>query len=99
MEVYPHWLDGTCRRNAIQIAGSRAWMVDDQAEYLLKLHAFFGNTVVISEVEIVDSPVLWRIFSDPAFSSFLVQFPDFVQARVFLREYSNASVEANPSAW
>lgn len=102
MRIYPHWLEGTTRRNAIRLSGNPHWRPDDYAEYLLKLHAFFGTTIALSEVEIVDSPVLWRLFSNPEFKYFL-RSPageDYLELRCFTRDYrgvypASASIEWN----
>ena len=101
MRIYPHWLEGTTRRNAIRLSGNAAWRLDNYTEYLLKLHAFFGTTIALSEIEIVDSPVLWRMFNDPQFQYFLHSHAgaEYLELRCFTRDYRGTYAKTEAIEW
>lgn len=83
MRVYAHWLDGEYRK---ALAGGmdqpHPWTQQDaQAERLLKTFALFGVSVVLGDAQLVDSPVLWRLFASESFRRFARQESAFLQLR------------------
>jgi hypothetical protein len=80
MRVYAHWLDGTYRQVSTGVTAQQPWSIEDQrAEAIIKTLALFGGSFVLSDVQVVDSPVLWKLFSLDAFQKYIRSNPDFLQ--------------------
>lgn len=80
MRVYAHWLDGEYRKALTGATEPNPWTAHDlQAERLLKTFALFGASVVLSDAQVVDSPVLWRLFADGSFRLFVRRNPEYLQ--------------------
>ncbi len=63
MKVYAHWLEGDYRKALTGVTVQQPWSVEDEkAERLIKTLALFGGSIVLSDVQVVDSPVVWRLF-------------------------------------
>jgi hypothetical protein len=71
VRVYAHWLDPEFR-NALD---GRVAML----ERSLKVHALLGDTLVLSDIQLIDSPIVYRLFVKPEFRQFLRDFPEFMQ--------------------
>ncbi len=79
MRVYAHWLDGEYRKALTGVTVLKPWSPeDDRAVRLIKTLALFGGSIVLSDVQVVDSPVLWHLFSQPAFLRYLHINPAFL---------------------
>jgi len=44
---------------------------------MIKLHALFGNELILSDIQIIDSSFILEQFSDPEFRRFLKEYPTF----------------------
>jgi hypothetical protein len=71
VRVYAHWLDPEFH-NALD---GRVTML----ERSLKVHALLGHTLVLSDIQLIDSPIIYRLFVRPEFRQFLRDFPEFMQ--------------------
>jgi hypothetical protein len=71
VEVYAHWLDP----EFLDALDHKAGML----ERSLKVHALLGDTLILSDVQLIDSPIVFRLFANEDFRQFLRDFPDFVQ--------------------
>lgn len=71
MRVYAHWLDG-----------EYCSALDDRVAMLkrsLKVHALLDDTLVLSDIQLIDSPIIYKLFANEAFRQFLRDFPGFLQ--------------------
>ncbi len=68
---HPHWLDGCYVRSLTNGLAP--------VERSLKLHALLGDTLVLSDVQLIDSPIVSRLFSDHQFRAFLARNPNFLE--------------------
>ena len=83
MKTYAHWLDGEYRKALTNVTVEKPVSAEDaQAQRLLKTLALFGGSFVLSDVQIVDSPVLWEAFSQGDFRRFLHSNSEFLELRV-----------------
>ena len=71
MRIYSHWLDG-CYVRALTNGLA-------PVERSLKLHALLGDTLVLSDVQLIDSPIVSRLFADNQFRAFLAGNPNFLE--------------------
>ncbi|WP_126900578.1 hypothetical protein [Streptomyces sp. WAC 01325] len=76
MRLYAHWLDGEYVR--LKTLDSEVSPVGE-AERLLKFHALFGNTVTLSDVQLIDSHVVLNLFSEEGFVRYLKDHKDFLE--------------------
>lgn len=71
MRVYLHWLDGGLNR-ALPAR-------QESLQRSLKLHALLGDTPVLSDIQLTDSPMVGRLFADHNFRRFLADNPEFME--------------------
>lgn len=71
VRVYAHWLDPEFPEALNHEVG--------MLERSLKVHALLGDTLVLSDVQLIDSPVVFRLFAKEGFRQFLRDFPGFMQ--------------------
>ena len=71
VRVYAHWLDP----EFVVALDGKAGML----ERSLKVHTLLGDTLVLSDVQLIDSPLIYRLFAKEDFRQFLRDFPDFMQ--------------------
>jgi hypothetical protein len=67
---YIQWLDGAYTMLALDLFRYRQVEYDKyfyEAESILKLYALFGMKIILSDVQVIDSPVLLRLFSSSDF--------------------------------
>ena len=80
MRMYAHWLDGEYRKASTGVDIRQRWAAEDEtAERVIKTLALFGGTLVLSDAQVVDSPVLWRLFTNSGFRRFLRTDPGFLE--------------------
>jgi hypothetical protein len=80
MRVYAHWLDGEYRKALTGVDIRRPQAPEDEtAERIVKTIALFGGTLVPSDAQLVDSPVLWRLFSNNGFRQFVQSDKKFLE--------------------
>ncbi|MFF2364117.1 hypothetical protein ACFVU0_15605 [Streptomyces sp. NPDC058122] len=73
MEIYAHWLDGEHLRLS-------EWNPQDQSlVVMLKIQALLGHTVVLSDIQLIDSPVVQALFESDDFRSFARGCPEFLR--------------------
>ncbi|MFD8423096.1 hypothetical protein [Streptomyces sp. NPDC059466] len=73
MEIYAHWLDG----DHLRLSG---WDPEDQSPaVMLKIHALLGHSIVLSDIQLVDSPVVQTLFESDDFRSFARTCPAFLR--------------------
>lgn len=74
--LYAHWLDG-------EFLHPRCGTQDQldkrrsELEDLLKLHALFGNSLHLSDMQLIDSRLVLELFANPGFFRFISRCPDF----------------------
>lgn len=74
MDLYAHWLDGEYLKVANRLFGGVARTSPASlAEATLKLHALFGTTVVLSDIQLIDSEAVLRLFGNVHFLRFIRQ--------------------------
>jgi hypothetical protein len=71
VRVYAHWLDP----EFLDALNYKVAML----ERSLKVHALLGNTLVLSDIQLIDSPIVSRLFAKEDFRQFLRDFPGFMQ--------------------
>ena len=71
MRVYAHWLDP----EFVDALGRDVSML----ERSLKVHALRGDTLILSDIQLIDSPIVYRLFARDDFRQFLRDFPSFMQ--------------------
>jgi hypothetical protein len=71
VRVYAHWLDG----GFVAALDGRVGML----ERSLKVHALLGDTLVLSDIQLIDSPLIYQLFAKEDFRQFLRDFPGFMQ--------------------
>lgn len=71
VRVYAHWLDP----EFVDALNRKAGML----ERSLKVHALLGDTLVLSDIQLIDSPLIYRLFAKDDFRQFLRDFPAFMQ--------------------
>ena len=71
MRVYAHWLDP----EFVGALGDDARMLQRS----LKVHALRGDTLILSDIQLIDSPIIYRLFARDDFRQFLKDFPGFMQ--------------------
>ena len=71
MRVYAHWLDP----EFVDALGRDVSML----ERSLKVHALRGDTLILSDIQLIDSPIVYRLFARDDFRQFLRDFPGFMQ--------------------
>ena len=76
---YAQWLDGAFYEVLNGKPGSLTPQQFSQTVGLLKLHALFGTDIVLSDVQLIDSHILLRLFADESFREFLNAHPSFLQ--------------------
>jgi len=82
MKMYAHWLDGEYRKALTGVTvQSPTSSEDTEAHRLIKTLALFGGSFVLSDVQIVDSPVLWETFAQNDFRRFLRANSDFLELK------------------
>jgi len=87
--LYAHWLDGEWHKIARSTQPDpTGFLLSNSAESALMLHALLGTRLVISDVQLTDSPVLVKLFCDEAFRSYLELDPGFL---TLAADPSNAS--------
>ncbi|MFE1285839.1 hypothetical protein [Streptomyces sp. NPDC058751] len=73
MEIYAYWLDG----EHLRLSG---WGPEDPSlAVMLKIQALLGHTVVLSDVQLIDSPVVQTLFESDDFRSFARSCPEFLR--------------------
>ena len=73
MEIYAYWLDGEHLRLS-------EWVPQDQSlGVMLKIQALLGHTVVLSDIQLIDSPVVQSLFESDDFRSFARSCPTFLR--------------------
>jgi hypothetical protein len=73
MEIYAYWLDG----EHLRLSG---WDPrDDSLAVMLKIQALLGHAVVLSDVQLIDSPVVQTLFESDDFRSFVRSCPGFLR--------------------
>ncbi|WP_328674081.1 hypothetical protein [Streptomyces sp. NBC_00328] len=73
MEIYAYWLDGEHLRLS-------EWGPQDLSlSVMLKIQALLGHTVVLSDVQLIDSPVVQTLFETDDFRSFVRGCPEFLR--------------------
>ncbi len=75
---YVHWLDGEFIKVTDRIRGPDFVSSSRSLDRMLKLHALFGNELVVSDVQIMDSRYVLELFLDPEFREFMKEFPGFL---------------------
>ena len=82
MRAYAHWLDGDYRKVLTGVTVENPTSPHDAlAKRVIKTYALFGGSFVLSDSQIVDSPVLWDLFSQADFRKFLLFNTDFLQLK------------------
>lgn len=73
MEIYAHWLDG----EHLRVSG---WGPQDTSlAVMLKIQALLGHTVVLSDVQLIDSHAVQALFETEDFRSFVRGCPSFLR--------------------
>ncbi|XUM02683.1 hypothetical protein ACQ86F_03680 [Streptomyces venezuelae ATCC 10712] len=73
MEIYAHWLDG----EHLRVSG---WEPQDTSlAVMLKIQALLGHTVVLSDVQLIDSHAVQALFETEDFRSFVRGCPSFLR--------------------
>ncbi|MGW4745670.1 hypothetical protein ACWEPR_12820, partial [Streptomyces sp. NPDC004290] len=73
MEIYAHWLDG----EHLRVSG---WEPRDTSlAVMLKIQALLGHTVVLSDVQLIDSHAVQALFETEDFRSFVRGCPSFLR--------------------
>ncbi|MGW1930481.1 hypothetical protein [Streptomyces sp. NPDC001919] len=73
MEIYAHWLDG----EHLRVSG---WSPQDTSlAVMLKIQALLGHTVVLSDVQLIDSHAVQALFETEDFRSFVRGCPSFLR--------------------
>ncbi|MFF8810539.1 hypothetical protein [Streptomyces omiyaensis] len=73
MEIYAHWLDG----EHLRVSG---WDPRDTSPaVMLKIQALLGHTVVLSDVQLIDSHAIQALFETEDFRSFVRGCPSFLR--------------------
>ena len=71
MRRYPQWLDGAFIKLACELPNISRLPLLKQTEGLIKLHALFGTELIISDIQLIDSPVLMKLFTNESYINFL----------------------------
>ena len=80
MRLYAQWLHGAYFKLALSEGrGIREPQLFEATIAVLKLHALFGTRIVLSDVQVIDSPIVLRLFADSSFRSFLRKHPYFLE--------------------
>ncbi|MEU8588131.1 hypothetical protein AB0C59_14215 [Streptomyces sp. NPDC048664] len=73
MEIYAYWLDG----DHLRLSG---WVPQDESlSVMLKIQAMLGHTVVLSDIQLIDSPVVQTLFASEDFRAFVRGCPGFLR--------------------
>jgi hypothetical protein len=75
VRLYASWLDG----EYLRLTASRRPNVETSIENLIKLHALFGNTLLLSDIQVTDCSVVQHLFASEAFRKFAYQRPDLFE--------------------
>jgi hypothetical protein len=70
VRVYAHWLDP----EVLDALDHKAGMLQRS----LKVHALLGDSLVLSDVQLIDSPIIFQLFAREDFRQFLRDFPGFM---------------------
>lgn len=76
--IYAHWLDPVYL-GARLLGGSVAEQRRLEFEGILKMHAVLGDSMSLSDVQLIESALVLRLFSDPEFRAFTAAHPDFIR--------------------
>ncbi|MFD3502407.1 hypothetical protein [Streptomyces sp. NPDC058678] len=76
MRLYAHWLDGEYVRLKTLDSGVSPL---GEVERLLKFHALFGNTITLSDVQLIDSHAVLDLFGKESFVRYLKDHKDFLE--------------------
>lgn len=80
MQLYAQWLHGAYFQLALSSSrGIREQQLFEQTAAILRLHALLGNRIVLSDVQVIDSPVILRLFADDSFRNFLRKHPHILE--------------------
>ncbi len=70
--LYAHWLDAEYRRSRSPVASAEA------TQRLLKIHALLGTQIILSDVQVLDSPGVIDCFEALDFVRFIERHPDML---------------------
>lgn len=77
--LYAHWLDAEWLKVAAPFTVEAPFTsLEDVLESWLKLHALFGTSIRISDIQLIGSKVLLRLFGDVEFRDYLKSDSDFL---------------------
>jgi len=79
MRLYAQWLDGAYFNLASHKAGVGQENLLYSTASVLKLHALLGTRIVLSDIQLIDSPVVLHLFYDESFRDFLKTHPGFFE--------------------
>lgn len=82
VRLYASWLDG----EYLSLTRGIRNTVDSGIARLLKLHALFGNTIVLSNIQAVDSEIVQALFNNEGFRSYLAERPSFFRLVAHTRD-------------
>jgi hypothetical protein len=78
--LYAHWLDGEWLKIAYPtVVRGYGRTMQTIIEGWLKLNALFGNQIVISDVQLTDSPIVINLFANPEFRKYISEDPQFLR--------------------
>jgi hypothetical protein len=82
VRTYAYWFDGSYRAALTGVTPDTLVPGDRECERLLKTYALFGAGFELSDIQVVDNPVLWRQFRSAGFRRFLAGDRDFLHLAV-----------------
>lgn len=79
MRRYPQWLHGAFIQLACELPGVSKLELLQQNEGIIKLHALFGTELLISDVQLIDSPTTLQLFNNKSFVNYLIENKQFIK--------------------
>lgn len=79
MRRYVQWLDGAFIQLACELPGISKSLLEARSVELMKLHALFGAELIISDVQLIDSPIILSLFTDESFHNFISDNERYLQ--------------------